>query len=1535
MKLKILLLTLLTLLIPSLTLAQGGTTTVTATVLDPVGKVYTNSQVNISFYDPGTSGILPLINGSTFQKSIPVFATDSFGSFTSQLTDNSLIASTSGATGTQWRFSICYSDRVTCFSTLLTISGSSMNITTQLQAAAALLPTVSSPCIPSCVNTWDGRTGTVSPAFGDYSFSLIAGSLLHSQLPTLLSADIPNNSANTSGSSASSSFSTTTGAFNSSPTVCTTPAVAYGINSAGNALCYTPSFSGLPGVSVVSGVLINTNDFLPYGPNPWVDTRAYGVRGVVSNATPAIPGITGTILSGTTSLTLSTSSCPSQTLTSCFKNGDGIVVYAAGPINTITTPSAPTVTPSTAQALTGSLLDVASPAGSTAYAYSIVARDANGGLTIASSNGTTVTGAATLGVQTVNIASITMSNNIVTVQTSAAHNLSVGSMFVTQGVTQGSSTAPNPFNQWAVVATVPDNTHFTFTTSSDTRNGAAATGAGSGTVTYWNSNHLTWAPVSGAFQYYIYGRTAGSLTLIGVSWPQNTILAGDPTYLAFDDFGPVVTTYANPPSYVPSTPPVSATNDMLATTIVSGAGTTTLTLANTATNSVSSSTVLFDDAVTFLAAANAAGNSSILLPYGGSYVFNSPITIPSSTAILQEGSVVLNETVTLTGESVWRGAADKGSSISFQYQSNPSIIVAKASPGLYSTGAPNLFNLSFSTGNYSGGTMVLWDETLGNIPGPIFSNVNWSLSGGSTDYNTLGLVFRGTHSGLGGGAVATFTNTIFTSSQNASLVATYPAFYANNYAGINFTENLFLSGKGILIRPSQQGGTVTAKAIYTQAAYMPLFSFTNAQGGGTAGAGLIAQGCIFDTTTVPFAANLGGLNFGLNTLGCAANAALNVTGVAGSSTNDGQSQNTNSSFVASPWVLDGNFFNNITAGQGQISQQVYNTSLRTGSGYSIFVPDATPAAPTCVTNSTGPPYTGTGTWQFIFAWEYANGGTGNLSAASASCTANGTSQQIAITLPSAPITAGGFGAYIYASNNGGVSYSTIGNVSPTTTSQTYTFTTFTVGCNTATCQNGPGSGPAGIGPNGIFWAKNAYLFNLNMENGVQGNIAAYGPSGALLPVQTEVVGASFTSGVTDFCSQLVAAATSVNYQNAVIDMRGSPYSACTTSNPLSGFTHIPSTVKILMPCFNVTTTVGWAMPVTNDLIIKFCGRQGGGGLIAAASGYPNNTPLMSIGVSTHIVVSDLIQDGRLDCSFTSATGCQMLAMYGVNEHAGAQSMVMKGQNSATLSVPGVFIGDIVSGSAPGHFIFYDNDISSVGANDFVQVFTDGAALGHIDRITCNNTGANSGLDCIHFQDSFGSGHSLHGYASEIHAEGLTGYTVDFDTASFGELLGADCTGTCGGVLKVNTVYGVFAAGLSTVSGSANVVNNTNAQAIGVTLIPDSTTPNVQRYEQSTAIASVNQTCVMYNAGDSCSKTVAGKLLQQASNNWGGTCTMSSGTTCTVTLTSAFTTPVCQATMQSSGTVIAGECSVSGVTVTVTAASSNSNVWGVMVYGNPN
>ena len=81
--------------------------------------------------------------------------------------------------------------------------------------------------------------------------------------------------------------------------------------------------------------------------------------------------------------------------------------------------------------------------------------------------------------------------------------------------------------------------------------------------------------------------------------------------------------------------------------------------------------------------------------------------------------------------------------------------------------------------------------------------------------------------------------------------------------------------------------------------------------------------------------------------------------------------------------------------------------------------------------------------------------------------------------------------------------------------------------------------------------------------------------------------------------------------------------------------------------------------------------------------------------------------------------------------------------------------------------------------------------------------------------------------------------------------------------------------------------------------------------------------------------IGAHLNQVASGNFAGTCTMAAATSCTITLSAAYSgTPGCIATVQGA-TAIAGACGVSSTTVTITAASSNSATWAAMLFGNPN
>src|SRR5437867_1012344 len=196
------------------------------------------------------------------------------------------------------------------------------------------------------------------------------------------------------------------------------------------------------------------------GPNPYVDITAppYNARTCNPNATPCAIGLTASITSGQTTATISSAST--------FQNGDGVVIYGAGALHSMSTPSALTVTPSLALTGSGTGITVAAPAGSATYNYQIIARDKNGGLTAASPTGSTTTGAASLGAQTVNITSMSRANDVVTVTTAAAHGFPVGCTAATCGevfIGGGNGESDPSFRGWYLVSSAADTTHFTFT----------------------------------------------------------------------------------------------------------------------------------------------------------------------------------------------------------------------------------------------------------------------------------------------------------------------------------------------------------------------------------------------------------------------------------------------------------------------------------------------------------------------------------------------------------------------------------------------------------------------------------------------------------------------------------------------------------------------------------------------------------------------------------------------------------------------------------------------------------------------------------------------------------------------------------------------------------------------------------------------------------------------------------------------------------------------------------------------------------------
>ena len=381
------------------------------------------------------------------------------------------------------------------------------------------------------------------------------------------------------------------------------------------------------------------------GPNPYVDITRFGARPCDRNTTPCAGGLTANMTSGSAVATISSAST--------FISGDGVVVYGAGTASGLTTPTGLAITNVLATMGTGTGLTTSSATGSTTTCYKIIARTTGGGYTPASSEVCTTTGLASRGAVTINLTSCTRSGVQVTCTTSTATPLLVGGAGAEAyiGGAPGSPT-DSSFRGWRTV-TATDTTHFTFTdTAINTGNGATTSSTG-GTVTFFAANHLSWTAVTNAWLYYIYGGASGTETLIGVSRPQNGAIPATDT--TFDDFGSGLMSNISFPSWIPTTPPTVGANNNLSTTILSGAGTTSLTLTTNAGATVSGVGVRLDAGPGLVAASIAAnGLGPLYIPVdpslsNGFVVNNYTDLTPYSLSIVQSGTLYLHETLALHG----------------------------------------------------------------------------------------------------------------------------------------------------------------------------------------------------------------------------------------------------------------------------------------------------------------------------------------------------------------------------------------------------------------------------------------------------------------------------------------------------------------------------------------------------------------------------------------------------------------------------------------------------------------------------------------------------------------------------------------------------------------------------------------------------------------------------------------------------------------------------------------------------------------------
>lgn len=590
-----------------------------------------------------------------------------------------------------------------------------------------------------------------------------------------------------------------------------------------------------------------TNNFRMKGPAPFADlsafTRTVGIGGCNTTATINIgTPTTATLASG-----------------ACFQlnNGqfnDGITIYGAGPAVTISSPSAPTVTPNTISSggvnLGGGNYTpntvVNGATGSSTYSYILVAFDQFGGFAAPSSATTIANGPSTLGAFSCAISTETRSGRNVTKNySSACAGAVAGAMSLDTGV------QPNPagtFGGFFNTQTVNSSTQVMYAGPYDsnafgwnsTDNGNSGTNSSTGGTSYFfNSNHLRWTYGTGVWRYGICAERPGDASYhrIGMTRP-STSQSKD---IQFDDYGATMMAGQVYPAYFTDAVCNGAAgqNDPLTTTITAGAGTTTVTLANAASNGVTTATALFDNGPGLIAAANSisgAGGSfgEVYIPPATNatnnfFVINSFTTIPSRVEIVQAGAVNINETISLTGSDVWSGDASAHCGVpGLGYFGQPTacVYMTNASPGIYIAGSNvTLKNLDFTVnGNGNWGTRIVDDANLGK-----FSYIGFDTGSAiDTSFMTIPLVLRG---GNGSNVcqiemdhinfdLGTFSTT--PGSWNPAILSPYAQASDGSLTNGGCTINLSKmsgSGHGII----QEGGGVNwlIDNIYRQGGIMP------------------------------------------------------------------------------------------------------------------------------------------------------------------------------------------------------------------------------------------------------------------------------------------------------------------------------------------------------------------------------------------------------------------------------------------------------------------------------------------------------------------------------------------------------------------------------------------------------------------------------------------------------------------------------------------------------------------------------------------
>ncbi len=681
-----------------------------------------------------------------------------------------------------------------------------------------------------------------------------------------------------------------------------------------------------------------------------------------------------------------------------FKNGEYATIFHAGPPCRLSIPGAPTITPSVNA---GGLETISASVGSSAFAYEIVAADKFGCYSAASVSGSTSAGNS-LGQQTIPITSGTRSNNLQTVITSKAHGLVAGQMVYIRYF----STSDGSFEGTWIVHSVPDPTHFTFLSSLDARAGASTSFTG-GTLISFNVNKISWIPVTGAWKYYIYGRSGGSFARLGQT-----------LFPYWIDYGSPMNDNQTFPAWIPISAPSRGANDHLTTQIVSGGGTERLTLAVSAGASLSGTSIKSDDGPALKAAASVTNGGEIYIPPSG-IVINSFTQLNRpffSYTLSMAGDITLNDTLEFVGSARATGTNNPPRG-AFEWLGGSSF-VGTAYPLVTTDSGPNHFdNVIFNCTALNGCldfAAVVDDSNINDS----FEYVYWSSGAGQTSdcigqhaiFATGGFSFRFKFNTFATSPCGPNAESSVGLSPIPSVVFT-PRLDDNTPTGNFVVESSWFLNRGAF---DADGGTSPYGVPYgrmsdiqTQNSLMPILQFTGLHGARSEGnfaihgltpadypSAMVAnymQQAIIGINISEITVLQGGHNFFTGNP---------FAGVVGNNiqTNLGINRDVTIGGLATSYVVDG-VFNSQPAspniGGGNIGLQSFNVLTSIGNPYKLFVNGARPAAATCSVRSGGA--IAPGTYSFAVAPVWWDGSVGSFGPFLNNCTTIKGNQTVTIS----------------------------------------------------------------------------------------------------------------------------------------------------------------------------------------------------------------------------------------------------------------------------------------------------------------------------------------------------------------------------------------------------------------------------------------------------------------------------------------------------------------------------------------------------------